>query len=100
MALLELTIIPVGTGNPSVGDFIADIEKALENENVPSTLTDMGTILEGTPEKLLEIASRLHEIPFQRGAARVITQIRIDDRRDKEIRLGDKTAAVQARLRK
>lgn len=100
MALLELTIIPVGTGNPSVGDFIADVERALEKEDAPFHLTDMGTIIEAEPEKLFEIASRLHELPFQKGAARVITQLRIDDRRDKDIHLGDKAAAVQARIEK
>ncbi len=100
MALLELTVIPVGTGSPSVGGFIADIEEALEKENVPFNLTDMGTIIEGEPGKILEIASKLHELPFKKGAVRVVTQIRIDDRRDKDIHLGDKTSSVQARMNK
>ncbi|MFO7760783.1 MAG: MTH1187 family thiamine-binding protein [Thermodesulfobacteriota bacterium] len=100
MALLELTIIPIGTGNPSVGSFIADIGQALEKENLAYQITDMGTIVEGEPAELLEIAAGLHELPFQQGALRVVTQLRIDDRRDKKIHLGDKTAAVQARLKK
>ncbi|MFP3984103.1 MAG: MTH1187 family thiamine-binding protein [Desulfurivibrionaceae bacterium] len=100
MALLEMTIIPIGTASPSVGDFVADIEQALEKENVKFNLTDMGTIIEGEPQQLFKIAAMLYDLPFQRGALRVVTQLRIDDRRDKEIHLGDKTAAVQARLRK
>jgi uncharacterized protein YqgV (UPF0045/DUF77 family) len=40
----------------------------------------------------------LHELPFAKGVKRVVTRIVIDDRRDKEVRLGDKTKSVQARL--
>ena len=59
----------------------------------------MGTIIEGSKEELLELASRLAEIPFSKGAVRVSTQISLDDRRDKKVSLGDKVAAVAERLK-
>jgi len=98
MALLQLTIIPLGTQSTSVGDYVADIQKALENENISFKLTDMGTLLEGDAQTLLQIVSRVYELPFNRGAQRVVTQMVIDDRRDKDVAIGDKTIAVQKRL--
>jgi uncharacterized protein (TIGR00106 family) len=98
MAIMQLTIIPLGTQTPSVGQYLADIQHALRGEGFPHELTDMGTIIEGDPTELLALAARLHGLPFAHGVQRVVTQIVLDERRDKQVKLGDKTAAVQARL--
>jgi uncharacterized protein (TIGR00106 family) len=98
MALMQLTVIPLGTGSPSVGDHVAAIQKALEKEDVSFKLTDMGTIIEGETAVLLTLAGRLHELPFDRGVQRVVTQITLDDRRDRRVGLGEKIASVQRRL--
>lgn len=94
MALLQLTTIPLGTASPSVGDYVADIQTELARLNIPCRLNDMGTVIEGNISELLSIIEKIYEIPFQRGAARVVTQIVIDDRRDKKVALGDKVTAV------
>jgi len=98
MAIMQLTIIPLGTKTPGVGQYVADIQQALRQEGVPHTLTDMGTIIEGESQTLLALAALLHALPFAHGIQRVVTQIVLDERRDKDVKLGDKTAAVQARL--
>jgi uncharacterized protein YqgV (UPF0045/DUF77 family) len=41
----------------------------------------------------------MHEAPFTKGAKRVLTTIRIDERRDKEVRIAGKKEAVLRRLR-
>ena len=99
MALMEIAIIPLGLGTPSIGDYLADIERALDKTDFPFRLTDMGTIVEGAPDQLLALAGRLHAIPFEKGVKRVETRIIIDDRRDKIVHLDDKTKSVEARLR-
>jgi uncharacterized protein (TIGR00106 family) len=99
MALMQLTIIPLGTKTPSVGEYVADIQKALKNESISFKLTDMGTLLEGNVHDLLQVVGRIYELPFNRGAQRVVTQMVIDDRRDKDVAIGDKTAAVEDRLK-
>jgi len=98
MALMEISVTPLGLGHPSVGDYIAEVVRYLQKENIPHHLTDMGTLIQGDPSLLLKVAQTLHELPFARGVKRVITHIAIDDRRDKEVKLGDKTKSVQARL--
>ena len=98
MAIMQLTIIPLGTRTPGVGQYVTEIEQALQREGVRHELTDMGTIIEGAPQELLALAARLHALSFAHGVQRVVTQIMLDERRDKDVKLGDKTAAVQARL--
>jgi uncharacterized protein (TIGR00106 family) len=99
MALMHLTIIPLGTGSASVGEYVADIQQALEKSGLPYTLTDMGTTVEGSSKELLILAGQLSEMPFSKGVQRVVTQISLDDRRDKKVELGDKIASVAARLK-
>ena len=98
MAIMQLTIIPLGAETASVGHYVADIEQTLRREGVRHELTDMGTIIEGEPQELFALAARLHALPFAQGVQRVVTQLVLDERRDKDVKLGDKTAAVQARL--
>ena len=98
MALMEISVVPLGLGTPSVGDHVAALIEFLRTNNIPFRLTDMGTVIEGTPAKLLEWARLLHELPFEKGVQRVVTHITIDDRRDKRVTLGDKTTSVEARL--
>jgi uncharacterized protein YqgV (UPF0045/DUF77 family) len=50
---------------------------------VTFALNDMGTLIEGEAIELLQLVIALYEIPFEKGAVRVVTQITIDDRRDK-----------------
>ena len=100
MALMHLTIIPLGTNSPSVGEYVADIQKVLEKSGFSYELTDMGTIIEGNTEDLLMLASQLSESPFSKGVNRVVTQISLDDRRDKKVSIGAKKASVVNRLAK
>ena len=98
MAIMEISVVPLGLGHPSVGEYIAAVVKYLESENIPYELTDMGTLVQGAPAALLQVAQALHELPFKKGVQRVMTHISIDDRRDKEVFLGDKKKSVKARL--
>ena len=98
MAFMQITIVPVGTGTTSVGNYVADIENFLRDKGIEHTLHDMGTIVTGTPEELFKLAEELHNLPFTKGAQRVVTSITIDDRRDIDRRLGDKQRAVTDRL--
>jgi len=54
----------------------------------------MGTIIQGPLEQVLELAQKIHEVPFAMGAKRVATTIYIDDRRDRLATMEDKVKAV------
>lgn len=99
MALMQITVIPLGTGSPSVGDYVADIEQFLNKRGVAHSLGDMGTVMYGPVDELLRLAAEVHNLPFARGAKRVVTQITIDDRRDIERKIGEKQQSVINRLK-
>jgi uncharacterized protein (TIGR00106 family) len=99
MAIMEISVTPLGLGTPSVGDYIAEVVRHLQKEGIPHELTDMGTLVHGHAARLLKVAQVLHELPFDKGVQRVMTHITIDDRRDKEVYLGEKVKSVKARLK-
>jgi uncharacterized protein (TIGR00106 family) len=100
MAIMEISVIPIGTQNPSVSSFVAECVKILDREGLQHEITSMGTEVEGEVEELLRLAGEMHRIPFQKRVQRVVTTIRIDDRRDKELSIAGKKNAVFKRMGK
>jgi len=97
--IAEVTVVPLGTATTSLSGFVAEAEKVLKKfPAVRSLLTPMSTILEGEMADVLAVAQAMHETPFQNGAQRVMTRVSIDDRRDKEITMAGKVAAVKSKL--
>jgi uncharacterized protein (TIGR00106 family) len=99
MALIDISIVPVGTKSPSVSDFVAGAVKIVKNEpGIRYRLTPMNTIIEGDLEQLLALAKKMHDSAFDSGAARVVTTIRIDERRDKPLTMEGKIRAVEDKV--
>ncbi|AEG59401.1 protein of unknown function DUF77 [Desulforamulus ruminis DSM 2154] len=101
MALVEVTVMPLGTQSTSLSRFVAGCLEILQQaEDIQFQLTPMGTVIEGDLNRVLELVRRMHEQPFLAGASRVNTSIRIDDRRDKQGTMAGKMAAVEEKLTK
>ncbi|KIL44395.1 MTH1187 family thiamine-binding protein [Jeotgalibacillus soli] len=105
MAIIDVTIIPIGTQTPSVSEYVADIQRILqthqEKGHIRYELTPMNTLIEGELQTLLSIVQEMHESPFAKGVQRVATNIRIDDRRDRaDHSMQNKMASVQQKLHK
>jgi uncharacterized protein (TIGR00106 family) len=99
MAIAEVSVVPLGTGNPSVSQHVARAVRVLQQQkDVRYETTAMGTILEGDLDEILAAVRKMHEAVFRDGVARVVTTIKIDDRRDKAQGMNDKVASVKKRL--
>lgn len=99
MAIAEITVIPVGTGSTSLSRYVADMQRAIDQvEGITYELTAMGTIIEGPLDRLFAAIQALHESPFQAGAKRVSTVVKIDDRRDKASSVVQKLESVREKL--
>jgi uncharacterized protein (TIGR00106 family) len=98
MAVLEISVVPIGTKDTSLSAYVADCVRILKKEKVPYELTAMGTNVEGDLKNLIKLVLKMHQVPFEKGANRVVTTIRIDDRRDKVGTLSGKKRAVQKKL--
>ena len=96
MAIVEISIVPVGTGTPSVSQYVAGAVKLLQGEkDIKYELTAMGTIIEGDLDQLLGLVGRMHQSAFTGGARRVVTTVKIDERRDKASTMTGKVESVQ-----
>lgn len=93
--IAEISVIPLGTASTSLSHYVAAcIDVIKQATDIRYQLTAMGTIIQGPLERVLELAQRMHEAPFAQGAKRVLTTIKIDDRRDKPITIESKVKAV------
>ncbi|BCB04806.1 MTH1187 family thiamine-binding protein [Bacillus sp. KH172YL63] len=102
MAIVDVTVIPIGTDSPSVSSYVADLHRILkgyeEEGKIRFQLTPMNTIIEGELPVLFQVIQDIHESPFEKGINRVATNIRIDDRRDKQTTMEGKLSSVQRKL--
>jgi len=80
-ARMEIAVYPLGTGEPSVSREVSAVFDVLDGCGLPYEITVMGTIVEGTPDELFDLARRLHGSLFSDTVRRVVTTIKIDDRR-------------------
>ncbi len=98
MAMMEISIVPIGTATPSLSSYVAGVIRVLEAAGLEYELEPMGTVVVGEVEQLLAVARQMHEEPFAMGARRVATTIKIDDRRDQPLSIAGKVRAVQEKL--
>ena len=99
MALLEVSIIPLGTETPSVSQYVAQAVRVLEEEEgIKYEVTAAGTIVEGDLEQLLALIKKMHQAVFNAGVMRVVTVIKIDDRRDKIASMSGKIESLRVEL--
>lgn len=99
MAIMEISIVPVGTGTASVSNYIAAAVKVLESRGVKYQLTAMGTIVEGETGELLRLAQEMQEAVFRMGVSRIVTKINLDERRDKKMTMETKVESVREKMK-
>ena len=99
--MAEFSIVPVGTGETSLGRFVAAAVKAFRSvEGLDFEVTPMGTVLAADGlTSIFEAVGRAHEAVLALGVKRVASTLRIDDRRDKRRTMQDKVKAVEKRLK-
>ncbi len=100
MAVAELSVVPIGTGSPSVSPYVIEALKLIQKSGITYELSSMGTAVEGPIKRILRLTQRIHESAFRLGAERVITTLKIDDRRDKPLTIAGKKRVVIKGMRR
>jgi uncharacterized protein (TIGR00106 family) len=99
MAIVEVSVVPLGTKTASVSRYVARAVRVLEEEkDIKYEMTAMGTIIEGDLDRILAVVRKMHEETFGQGVARVLTTIKVDDRRDKARTMKAKVDSVKKKL--
>jgi len=98
MVIVEFNIIPLGVG-VSVSKFLVPALKELEKRKVKYEITSMCTIFEARNiDEALNIVRAAHEATFKAGVKRVVTTIRVDDRRNREGSMEEKVKSLKSWL--
>ena len=99
MIIAQLTVVPIGTGTPSLSRFVAGFEKELRKMGFEPRLSAMTSVIESdSMDRILAAVKRLHEMVFENGALRALTAVSIDERRDKEGSIEQKLHSVKSKM--
>ena len=93
--IAEISTFPVGVGT-SLSKYVKQAVKVIDEfSGIRVVHHPMGTVIEANDlDTILEVVKLAHFAIVDTGAERILTQIRIDDRRDKPREMEDKIKAI------
>jgi uncharacterized protein (TIGR00106 family) len=94
MPIVDVSVVPVGTNTTSVSAFVKEAVGVIKKSGLKYQVSSMGTALEGDLDTIFKTIREIHEVFFSKGAKRLLTTIKIDDRRDKKQTMEDKIKAA------
>lgn len=95
MIIAQLSIAPVGIGT-SLSNTVNIVLNVLRDEQVKFKINPMATVIEtNNLETLFHVVHKAHHAVINAGAERVITELKIDDRRDKQVTMSSKLASLK-----
>jgi len=98
MPLLEISIVPVGTDSPSFSSQVTDEIRVIEEKDLKYEVTPTSTVLEGDINDLWEAAKEMHQKALEVGPERIVTNINIDHRTDKQMDMDKQIEKVEKHL--
>jgi uncharacterized protein (TIGR00106 family) len=96
--IVEFSILPVGVGE-SLSKHVAKALNIVDESGLKYQFTPMGTILEGEYKAIMKTIRRCHQAVLE-DCERVVTTIKIDDRKHAVAEIERKISSVENRLGK
>jgi uncharacterized protein (TIGR00106 family) len=94
MIIAQLSVVPIGEGT-SVSRYVQIAVKALRDSGVRFEVGAMSTTLQvNDMDTLFDVVKRVHESVTRAGVKRVVLDLKIDDRRDKDATIESKIDAA------
>jgi len=95
MIISQLSIAPVGK-DVSLSRYVKTALNILEKSNIKFETNAMATVIETENlETLFKVVEEAHKAVVKSGAKRVITELKIDDREDKNVTMKSKLKSVK-----
>jgi len=95
MIISQLSVAPIGSG-VSVGKYVKTVIAVLKRNNVKFEANAMATVIETEDlDTLFNVVKEAHKAVLKSGAKRVITELKIDDRRDKKVTIETKIKSIK-----
>ena len=96
--LAEFSVVPIGKGE-SVSQYVAECLKIVEASGLDYRINPMGTVLEGDYDQVMAVIRNCH-MRVMDISSRVITTVKIDDRKNTKGMLDSKIRSVEEKLGK
>ncbi len=95
MILAQLSVYPLGEGT-SLSRFVKEGIKVIKESGFKYEIGGMSTAVEVPDlDSLFSLVKRMHQAHLQAGARRIVIDLKVDDRRDKDATLEAKKRAVK-----
>lgn len=95
--IIDLSVTPIGVGT-SLSKYVAACQRIFDEAGLNKHLHAYGTNIEGEWDTALNAIKRCHEELHEMGAPRISTTIRLATRIDKDEKMLDRVASVEAKL--
>jgi len=92
--IVELSVVPIGTGETSVSSYVKAAIKIIEETDLDYQVNSMGTCVQGEWDEIFSTLKAVHDELAKMGCNRIVTTVKIDDRRDEFETMDAKVAAV------
>ena len=96
--LVEFSILPVGKGI-SVSKSVAKAINLVDKSGLDYKVSEMGTIVEGEWKEIISLIERCHRL-LLKETGRVITTVKVDDRRGRKGLLRSRIRRIERILRR
>lgn len=94
MIIAQLSVVPIGEGT-SVSKYVQIAVRTLRDSGVRFEVGAMSTALQvDNIDTLFDVVKRVHESIIRAGAKRVVLDLKVDDRRDKDATIESKIDAA------
>ena len=95
MILAQLSVFPVGEGT-SLSRFVKKGVKVIKESGYTYEIGGMATAIEVPDlDALFNLVKKVHQANVEAGGQRILIDLKVDDRRDKDATIGSKRNAVK-----
>ncbi len=96
--LAEFSVVPIGKGE-SVSQYVAECVRVVDASGLPYRLNPMGTVVEGGYDEVMAVVRECH-MRVMGMASRVITTVKMDDRKGASDMIDRKVSSVEEKMGK
>jgi uncharacterized protein (TIGR00106 family) len=95
--LAELSVAPIDKGSEDLSKYVAEVIKIIAASGLDYEIHALGTLIEGPSDKVFEVIRKCHET-MTMHSDRVLTTVKIDDRKGATGRIRGKVRSVEEKL--
>ncbi len=95
--LAELSVVPLDKGHEGLSRWVAQSMRIIEESGLDYELHAMGTLIEGPADQVFDVIRKCHE-NMAAQSDRVVTSVKIDDRKGVQGCITRKVRSVEDKL--